>query len=717
MQTQRDTHHRRTLNAIIVSGFFVTLGIGLLSFTLPLMSLDAKVSGSWLGTGFAGFFLARLLAGPLGGMWSDKKNPRMPLLCSTAMGAFTPLVYLAHPSIFTLYGVQFILGIISGLIRPVSLAVLGSTAQDNTHRWFSWHVFIFSGAMFLSPLLGGFLYWQRTIEPVLVVLSLFMVISNCIIFAWVPKEVTTQRLDRTSKQLNQHDRSAFISLLIAIGGRTFGLGLTIAFYPILLSVTLGVNKLLIGALFALPALVTCFGLPFGPVLKRRFHGDLILVGMMVSATGLMLVGISSELWHFVAAGIVMGFGAALSIPEAMSHASASIREQGTVFGATHVATGVGFVLGPLAGGIIVQMSGDVGYAFILSGLVGWSCLLVWSRFSLRKSSPKQHRISLVLYLIAMAATGGMWIVNSPDTQQEGYYRYTEIAMGTVINLTLVAESTKAADDAARKAMVFIRELQNDLDYRNPDGSVGRINAGAGKYYAAPTKRAYALIQRAVDFSRETGGVFDPTIGALTTSPLYYALDETIAESKKGLVDFRLVQLDEDQKRIRLAKKGMALDLGGIAKGTIIDATVKLLRGMGIRAGIVEAGGDFYCFGDRDWTIGIRHPRAEEVSLTVSVREQAVCGSGDYQQYVNVEKAGEQSLRHHIIDPSSMEPAHESLGVTVIAPSAELADSLATALFIMGPNKGRVFTQERFPDSAAMWYAPDLTVTTTNNFLQ
>ena len=159
----------------------------------------------------------------------------------------------------------------------------------------------------------------------------------------------------------------------------------------------------------------------------------------------------------------------------------------------------------------------------------------------------------------------------------------------------------------------------------------------------PSARSYALLGRTLAFSMETGGVFDPTIGALTTLPLFYVLDETIGQSKKKLVDYRLVMVDEAGKRIRLKKKGMSLDMGGIAKGTIIDAAVRLLKAQGIRAGIVEAGGDFYCFGDRDWTIGIRHPRAKKLYGTVVVREKGVCGSGDYEQFVTTENHGKSQL--------------------------------------------------------------------------
>ncbi|MGL1862185.1 MAG: MFS transporter [Pseudodesulfovibrio sp.] len=715
-----NTHidNKRTLYAILASGFLVSLGIGLLSFTLPLISLDAKISGAWLGTGFAGFFLARLLAGPIGGMWADKASPRGLLLVAFGVGLFIPALYFIHPTIITLYGIQFSLGLIAGLVRPVGLAVLGGNAASGSRsHWFALHALAFNLAIFIGPLAGGLLYLDQLIQPVLLGVSLCMGLSACTVFFGIGQGVSTYRAT-TDDGSSEPDKNDFRALLVAIFGRSVGIGLTIAFYPILLSMTLGRNGLVLGALFSIPSLVVCCGLPFtSRFTKQMPNVNFALGGMVISALGLFAMGLSHDVVHFIVSGVVVGLGTTLSLPTAMAQTSRAAADQGKVFGLTHVVTGVGFVVGPLLGGLLVQSTHAVGFAFELTGLLGLFCCLP---LLARHYQTKMNAIflaSAVGLLLIVVCVFRMQANIAVTYEDDGLYRYTEIAMGTVVNLTLVADSSKAADDGARKAMAFIRELQNDLDFRNASGSVGRINSGAGKYFVEPSKRAYGVIRRAVDFSRSTDGIFDPTIGALTTSPLYYVLDETIALRKKGLVDYRLVQFDTEQKRIRLAKVGMALDLGGIAKGTIIDATVKLLRGLGIRAGIVEAGGDFYCFGERDWTVGIQHPRDDNVHGTVAVREQAVCGSGDYQQFVNVEKDGETTLRHHIINPADMEPAAKSTGVTVIAESAELADAMATALFIMGPHKGRVFVHEKFPDVAATWFSPDLTMTTTNNFPQ
>lgn len=719
-ETMTPEQTQRALRAVVIGGFLAAFGVALVSFTLPLVSLDARISGSWLGTGFAGFFLARLIAGPLGGLWADYASARTPLLCGVTVGAIVPMIYLMAPSLSALYVIQFVLGIVSGLVRPVALAILGGNAPEGSEsKWFTAHVLAFNAALFIGPLLGGLLYWDRRMEPVLIGLALCMVLSHTIIFSGVPADIKSRRPLRETED-DSVERPYMAALMAAIFGRTFGIGVFVAFYPVLLALKLGMYGLTVGILYSLPGLMTCLGLPLGPWLREHGKCDPVVSGMLLSAAGLILAGMSVTMWHFAIAGVLMGTGSALSIAESMRLASAVSRDQGRIFGITHLVTGLGFVIGPLFGGVVLQMLGQVGVAFILAGLIGWFCLLFWDRYTGWNRDPHRHpgkwllaRFVPAVVLIAAMVMAVSFHIDKARSEHDDLYHYTDMAMGTVVNLTLGADSLKAADDAARKAIAYMRSMQADLDYRSPNGSIDRINRGAGRYYVEPTKRAYNLLKRAVHFSEMSGGVFDPTVGALTTSPLYYVLDESIAKSKKDLVDYRLVFFDGN--KVKLEKEGMAIDLGGIAKGTIIDGTVRLLRNLGIQSGIVEAGGDFYCFGERNWTVGIRHPRDEQVHTMVTVHEKGVCGSGDYQQFVRAGEGDDAEQRHHIIDPSDMEPAIESIGVTVIADSAELADALATTLFIMGPNKGEAFLDDAYPGVAAMWFTPDLKVSATRNF--
>ncbi|MBU1612001.1 MAG: MFS transporter [Proteobacteria bacterium] len=706
--------------AILATVLFSTLGIGLFSFTLPLLSLDERVSGSWLGSAFAAYFLARLLAAPLAGRWADRSGPRSPLIFASLTACLAPLLSLLVPALPALYAAQILLGLAGGILKPVGLAALAaSLPEESLPRWFARHTISFNIAVFLGPLLGGALYLNRSLSPVAWGLLVCMVLTLLTVLRFIPGNLRTAS---TSEQ-PQHaaNRAGLAVLLVSITGRTLGIGALTAFYPMLLAQTLPANGLLLGLVFTVANLTACLALPpLSRLLARRDYQLTAAFGMLVSALALFALGHGLEYWHFLLAGALMGLGTAASIPASMTLATQLSADRGRVFGSAHMAAGLGFLLGPLLGGLAVQWSNEVPPALELAALAGMALTLPmllralgqrpwWSRAYTGLTTALAGL--LLAGLLALTSLPGM---DSPT--QENTYLFTDTAMGTVVRLTLEARSRAEAGRAAKQTFALIRDLQLDLDHRNPEGSVGRINRAAGSDFIKPTALALGLIRRTLAFSQTTGGVFDPTIGALTTSPLYYVLDQSLAEAKAGLVDYRLVEVTPDGL-VRLQKKGMALDLGGIAKGTIIDEAVTALRARHIRAGIVEAGGDFYCFGARDWTVGIQDPRGEGVLSTLTVREQAVCGSGDYRRYVLLQESGGPQRRHHIIDTANMHSATASIGVTVIAPSAEEADALATTLFIMGPDQGLAFLASHAPGSTAQWVAEDKGVVATDRFPQ
>ncbi|BCS87374.1 hypothetical protein PSDVSF_06160 [Pseudodesulfovibrio sediminis] len=443
--------------------------------------------------------------------------------------------------------------------------------------------------------------------------------------------------------------------------------------------------------------------------------------MLLSACGLYGLGMSASVVQYAIWGCVLGFGTAISMPSSMAVASTLDDRQGRVFGMTQLAAGAGLLLGPILGGLVVQASYEVGRILQVVAILG-ACLcipLLWSILDRHLHWGRGYTlvlaVSCCVLIVGVGVTPILYGGASRHFDERSVYTYTDVAMGTVVTLTLQTESRKAADDAAHKTIAFIRALQRDYDFRSTDGSVARINRAAGRTWVHPSRRTFDLLQRTVALSKKTGGVFDPTIGAATTSPLYYALDESVLKAKQNLVNYRLLKLDDATGRVMLKKTGMALDLGGIAKGAVIDAAVALLRELHIKAGIVEAGGDFYCFGHRWWTVGIRHPRTRQVYGLIRIREKGVCGSGDYQQFVMSESNGQHIKRHHVLDPISMAPATEAIGVTVVAATAEEADALATTLMIAGAEDGLFLLDKEFPGTSAVWFQPDMTVVKTANF--
>ena len=167
-----------------------------------------------------------------------------------------------------------------------------------------------------------------------------------------------------------------------------------------------------------------------------------------------------------------------------------------------------------------------------------------------------------------------------------------------------------------------------------------------------------------------------------------------------LIDYRNIILDEKAGTVRFSKKGVLIDLGGIAKGYAVDRSIELLEDMGIAHALVTAGGDSRMIGDRwgrPWTIGVRDPRqADKVVGKIPLLDVALSTSGDYERFFV-----EDGVRyHHIIDPLSGDSARELQSVTVIGPDATTTDALSTSVFVLGLADGLELIN-RLPDIDAI----------------
>lgn len=199
---------------------------------------------------------------------------------------------------------------------------------------------------------------------------------------------------------------------------------------------------------------------------------------------------------------------------------------------------------------------------------------------------------------------------------------------------------------------------------------------------------FEAVRFALAVAEETGGAFDPTVGFSMQARGFDREYSTRQNSGVTIhpdepASYRDVQLDPDRKTITL-RRPLILDLGAVAKGFAIDLAARELRDLDNFS--IDAGGDLYLAGcnanGRPWSIGIRHPRLDgELFDVLSVSGRAVCTSGDYERRLHNQE------EHHIVDPRSGASPKSVASVTVIAPTAMLADAVATAAFVLGPVEG------------------------------
>lgn len=239
-----------------------------------------------------------------------------------------------------------------------------------------------------------------------------------------------------------------------------------------------------------------------------------------------------------------------------------------------------------------------------------------------------------------------------------------------------------------------------------DSEVSRINAAAGS--GKPVRiggETFDVLKHALWIADRSEGAFDITVGAFKG---LWKFDEdndgtlpsdSAVKQRLRLVDYHDVILDPRQSSVALRRPGQQITLGGIAKGYIVDRAVAVLRTDGFKDFLVQAGGDLYAAGqrgDRPWRVGVQDPRAARSDgkaadasfAMITLSDAAFNTSGDYERFII--KDGKRY--HHILDPRTGYPVAHTRSVTVLAPSSFLADTLDTALFVMGTEKGLAFAK-------------------------
>ena len=275
------------------------------------------------------------------------------------------------------------------------------------------------------------------------------------------------------------------------------------------------------------------------------------------------------------------------------------------------------------------------------------------------------------------------------------YVHTVALMGTVVTIQVVGHGAddgerRERQDGVARAIAWFHEVEACCTRFDARSEVRQLSAQIGS-----AVRVGAILFEAVRFARavaeESGGAFDPTVGHRMEARGFnreYRSGQVVRTPLEpdGDASYRDIHVDPGQRTITLARP-LVLDLGAVAKGLAIDLAARELQGFGNFA--VDAGGDLYLggcnAGGEPWSVGIRHPRDEHQLIeTLRVSGVAVCTSGDYQR----RSPGEHGdTGHHILDPRTGESATLAASVTVLAPSAMVADALATAAFVLGPTDG------------------------------
>jgi thiamine biosynthesis lipoprotein len=248
----------------------------------------------------------------------------------------------------------------------------------------------------------------------------------------------------------------------------------------------------------------------------------------------------------------------------------------------------------------------------------------------------------------------------------------------------------------------IGRLERLLSKYIADSEISRLNQYGTSEVSLETMY---ILRKSKEFWLMTEGKFDITVGPLLdlwgfSQKKYRLPTERQISALMPRIGSDKIIFQDASNLVKFKVPGMKIDLGGIAKGFVLDCAVRKLKENGIKSCLINAGGQVFCLGDRfgyPWVIAIQNPRDNDLAELLEIKNQAVATSGDYEQFFMV---GNRRYSH-IFNPQTGYPADSGVvSATVIAGDSLTADALSTAIFILGKEKG-LKLMENFPEAKAI----------------
>jgi thiamine biosynthesis lipoprotein len=297
-----------------------------------------------------------------------------------------------------------------------------------------------------------------------------------------------------------------------------------------------------------------------------------------------------------------------------------------------------------------------------------------------------------------------------SASQDLVYR-KKYVMGTVFEIAAYVQSSEHANNAIERAFQEIIRLDDLMSNYKPESALSKLNRSAHFQEQEVDSDLYRVIEQAVQFSRLSDGKFDISIAPLVNlwkaalrgdgTPSRAQLEEV--RSCVGYEKIEFISPD----RIRFRSSCLQLDLGAIGKGFAVDRAAEVLRSLGIRNALINAGGSTMLAmgsppGQLAWIVHLRDP-SNKVGPQVMLNDESVSTSEQTaRSLLGNETAG------HIIDPETGLALKTMFAVSAISKTATVSDALSTTLLLVGPTKGKALLKN-VPHASAVWVSPDAQV--------
>lgn len=287
----------------------------------------------------------------------------------------------------------------------------------------------------------------------------------------------------------------------------------------------------------------------------------------------------------------------------------------------------------------------------------------------------------------------VFCLNCFQVNSQQIYKQTLKLMGSRFDITVVANDSLQGYKYINDAIEEISRIERLISSWDSKSQTSEVNRNAGIKAVKVDKELFDLIERSIAISKMTDGAFDITYasmdkiwkydGSMTQMPSEDAIKASVSK-----IGYKNIILNKDASTVFLRLEGMKIGFGAIGKGYAADKAKDLLMTKGVPSGIINASGDMNTWGlqpnGEQWKVAITNPMDKSKAYgLLPISNGAVVTSGNYEKFVEFN-----NVRYsHIIDPRTGYPATGIISVTVFAPKAELADALATSVFVMGKDVG------------------------------
>ena len=303
---------------------------------------------------------------------------------------------------------------------------------------------------------------------------------------------------------------------------------------------------------------------------------------------------------------------------------------------------------------------------------------------------KKLPLILILIIVILSSLHLLITNKKEDKISSTYYN-----LGTINEITLYNIKKEHGKRILKECESILIDIDNKMSCQISSSEISKINDNAGIDYVRVSDDTYNVIKEAIDFSKISNDTFDISIGPIIdlwgigTDNAKVPTKEDI-QSKLSLVNYKNILLDENTHSVKLSKKNMKIDLGGIAKGYAADKIYAYLKEENLESALINLGGNIYALGTKSnnqpFSIGIQDPtKARGNSIgNIKISNKSVVTSGIYERYLEVND----KIYHHMLDPHTGYPFDNNLSsVTIVSDTSMICDALSTTTFGLGIEGG------------------------------